>query len=406
MSTRGYGAIVGLFVVATSTAPGATQVTAESRFERAVVNLEYDSRNLSASPPPQLRIGPEDLPGDQLFHGVVPRNLPGVASKEHFVPFAVRYVAGIPRAAWCDSNLNGDLLDDPAITLSRYPDLANGRSFLVDLRWTAGLESGREVPIEWKIRVVLEPQIGLERPRYRLQKVFGMLGEIMVEGKTHRALLRDLNNDGIYANAFPDGMVVDLDDDLNFDLDPMSPDFGPFGATFQWGRHEYLVTVSDPLGRRILLEETRAAAPLVHASIGSAAPTFSFVDTSGTTRRLDDYRGRVVLIYFWASGCNSCINQAQPLRELYDRTSKDGLEILAVSYDTDPRAMTSFREDHGHEWPTYFTGLQFWENPIGRQYGAGGAGLIYLVSPDGVLRGIYSTVEDLALEVASYRESH
>lgn len=404
MVTQGLGVVAVFCMLSTSAAPEAADAMAEPGFTHAVVNLEYDARNLSAGPPPQLLVGPEGVAPDDLFHGVVPRRLPGETSKKHFIPFAVRYQSGVPRTAWCDTNLNGDLSDDPSVQLSGYPGMADGRSFLVDFGWTASLESGDAVPIEWKIRVVLEPQVSLDRPRYRLQKVFGMVGNVTVEGKSHRALLHDGDNDGMYSNAFPDGMFVDLDDDLNFTLDTMSPDFGPFGVPFQWGRREYVASVADPLGRRITLEETKVVEPLVHATVGEPAPSFSFVDTSGTTRRLDDYRGRVLLVYFWSSECNSCVNQAIPLKEFYDRARPQGVEILAVSYDTDLEAMTAFREDFGHEWPTSYTGLKFWENPIGRQYKAGGSGMIYLVSPDGVLRGIYSNIEELETGVARYGE--
>ena len=403
MITQGIGIVAALSVLATTAAPHVTDATTESEFTRVVVNLEYDARNLSPDPPPQLRAGPEGVAQDELFHGVVPRRLPGDASKQHFIPFAVRYRSGVPASAWCDTNLNGDLSDDPAVKLSGYPGMADGRSFLADFEWTASLESGA-VPVEWKIRVVLEPQVSLDRPRYRLQKVFGMLGEVTVEGRTHRALLQDANHDGIYSNAFPDGMFVDMDDDLHFTLDPMSPDFAPFSVPFQWGRREYVASVADPLGRRISLKETRGVDPIVLARVGEAAPAFSFVDTTGATRHLDDYRGRVVLIYFWSSQCGSCANQAVPLKKFYDRARQQGVEILAVSYDTDLEAMTAFREDYGHEWPTSYTGRKYWENSIGRQYQAGGAGMIYLVSPEGVLEGIYSNIDDLEAGVSRYSE--
>ena len=95
------------------------------------------------------------------------------------------------------------------------------------------------------------------------------------------------------------------------------------------------------------------------------------------------------------SSCGSCRSKADPLRELHDRFSRDGLQILGISYDTERDAMESFRRYHEHSWPTSFTGRRFWEDPVGRTYGAAASGLLYLIEPDGRLDGIYSLVDEV-----------
>src|ERR1700675_2730290 len=43
-----------------------------------------------------------------------------------------------------------------------------------------------------------------------------------------------------------------------------------------------------------------------HPVVGKAAPLFALRDTKGTVRRIDDYRGRVVWVNFWATTCGPC----------------------------------------------------------------------------------------------------
>ena len=115
MITRGFAIVAALLVLGAGAEPDGTT---ETEFTRQVVNLEYERHDLSTAPPPQLLSGPEGVEAERLLHGVVPRRLPGETSKRHFVPFAVRYESGVPTAAWCDTNLNGDLSDDPTAKLS------------------------------------------------------------------------------------------------------------------------------------------------------------------------------------------------------------------------------------------------------------------------------------------------
>ena len=367
----------------------------EAAFRHEITNAEYLVRYLTAESPPQLEAAPE-WAGEGTWFGVVPRRVPGQAlgEKNHFIPFMVSYVRGIASRAWCDTNLNGDLSDDAPIPLSAYPGIAEGRSFLADFQWMANVDSG-DIPVRRKTRVVLEPRTADSPPVYRLQAVFGMLGTVTLEGKPHRALLHDGDANGIYTNAFPDGVFVDLDDDLEFMIEPMSADFGPFGVPFHMGRRIYEVENVDPRGRQLVVREKAVVEPMKRAVMGEPAPPFSFVDTTGTKRSLADYEGRDVLLYFWSSDCGACWRQAEPLQGLYERYRPSGLEILGISYDTDSAAVKAFREKHGQAWPTSFTGLRSWENPVGRQYRAHGSGMIYLVDSGGRLEGIFSVVEEV-----------
>ena len=365
-------------------------------FSRSIANLEYLAEGLEAARPRQVLRAPE---GDgELFYGLIPRRLSREEFRErgHFVPFIVRYALDMPTRAWCDSNLNGDLTDDPSVPLSAYPGIEGARSFLAELGWMARSEA-REIPVKWTVRVVLERGVGGDSgPVYRLQMVHGLMGVVTLEGKPHRAVLYDGNGDGLFTRGFADGVFVDLDDDLYLDVDPMSHAFGPFGVPFQMGRRIYEVESVDLEGRELVLWEKAVVEAVEPARVGKPAPDFSYRDLQGRQVRLSDYAGRVVLVYFWSSWCGACEAQAGDLRALYDRYHGSGLEILGVSYDADRSAMAAFRLRHGHTWPTSFSGRSYWEDPVGRLYQAYGSGLIYMVDRMGRLDGTYINQDEVA----------
>lgn len=73
---------------------------------------------------------------------------------------------------------------------------------------------------------------------------------------------------------------------------------------------------------------------LFPVAVGSAAPNFKAKDiTSGTTRTIADYRGKVVLLNVWATWCEPCKVEMPSMEELYRAYGPRGVHIVAVSID-------------------------------------------------------------------------
>ncbi len=66
---------------------------------------------------------------------------------------------------------------------------------------------------------------------------------------------------------------------------------------------------------------------------GAAAPDFTLTSLDGKQVRLSDYKGSVVLIDFWSTTCDPCLNEMPHLVELYKKNKDRGFVVLAVSAD-------------------------------------------------------------------------
>jgi thiol-disulfide isomerase/thioredoxin len=100
--------------------------------------------------------------------------------------------------------------------------------------------------------------------------------------------------------------------------------------------------------RDVLAGATRWG-PAYDSWYGKTAPDFTVTDLKGAKHKLSDYRGKNVLLVFWATWCMPCRHEVPHLIAFQNITGKDKLEILAVSY-VNPRnseqAIRSFVEQN------------------------------------------------------------
>ena len=77
------------------------------------------------------------------------------------------------------------------------------------------------------------------------------------------------------------------------------------------------------------------------AAIGTPAPDFTVQDSDRKVS-LDEFRGKVVVLNFWATWCPPCIEEMPSLVEMQQRLKAKGVEVFAVSVDADQGAYQNF----------------------------------------------------------------
>ena len=95
------------------------------------------------------------------------------------------------------------------------------------------------------------------------------------------------------------------------------------------------------------------------SSFGKDAPDFSVNDIEGKTHKLSDYKGRNVVVVFWATWCPACKLEIPHLVELRNMLAEDKLAILAISNE-EPEHLKHFAESKGINYTVAFLG----DNPL------------------------------------------
>lgn len=139
--------------------------------------------------------------------------------------------------------------------------------------------------------------------------------------------------------------------------------------------------------------------------VGSPAPAIRASTVDGSTLDLDQLRGRVVLLNFWASWCKPCEAEMADLQELHTEQAPRGFTVIAVNEGEEPARAAEFLRAKGITFPT---GLDL-DMKITRDYQVLGLPNTFLIDADGVIRDRVVgplTLDQMRARVAKVLEGH
>jgi len=119
---------------------------------------------------------------------------------------------------------------------------------------------------------------------------------------------------------------------------------------------------------------------------GAPFPGFEEQDISGKPLSIAAYKGKVVLIDFWATWCGPCRGELPNVQKTYEKHHGDGFEIIGISLDQDKQKLTSFTEDKKMSWQQFFDG-KGWGNKLAVKYGVQSIPATYLLDGQGKILG-------------------
>ena len=147
---------------------------------------------------------------------------------------------------------------------------------------------------------------------------------------------------------------------------------------------EELARIYEVLGNFDLAEKYQKKADPMSELVGKVVPGFSATDFDGKPISLQQYRGKVVLLDFWAVWCGPCLTEMPNVKRVYNSYKDQGFDIIGVSLDTDEARLRNYLKKNNIPWRQIFTG-QKWRSPLVRQYHIRSIPAPWLVAKDGTL---------------------
>jgi len=138
-------------------------------------------------------------------------------------------------------------------------------------------------------------------------------------------------------------------------LDVLDPESGAIVGHRILGTPATAIAV-DRRGRIRVLDPNALLAQTPTRGRALFAPAFALPDITGKSVRLEDYRGRITLVNFWASWCDPCRQEFPHMAELYRELDRHDFDIAAISDDVDDAKMRGFVREFSPPFPILLGG--------------------------------------------------
>jgi peroxiredoxin len=119
--------------------------------------------------------------------------------------------------------------------------------------------------------------------------------------------------------------------------------------------------------------------------IGTVAPAFNVVDLNGRTISLEQFKGKVVFLDFWAPWCRPCKQELPELDKLYKKFRQDGLEVIGISVEPSEKNLAAFLK----KYPLSVHIVIDKKNEVSEAYHVSTLPTGFIIGKDGVIHRVH-----------------
>ena len=117
-------------------------------------------------------------------------------------------------------------------------------------------------------------------------------------------------------------------------------------------------------------------------TVGMQAEDFGLIDLEGKSQSLSQYRGKIVLVNFWATWCKPCTTEMPAMQKIYDKLRDKGFVVLAVNELEDDAKVREHIKQYGHTFPV----LMDRDNKVANQFGVFGLPVSVFIDEKGIIQ--------------------
>jgi|Deesub1362B_J571_1020462.scaffolds.fasta_scaffold01507_12 peroxiredoxin len=227
-----------------------------------------------------------------------------------------------------DCNRNDDLTDDKPI------EIKESESKIIKILRYYTVPKEKEVWLPYKVRYSIErKKNGIQEHYILLMANYCMEGYLKINGYEYFMTLTDMYTDGKFDQKdFIKSSCIGID--LNRDGQIKGREEYYFGwELIPIGKKFYEIREVMEDGSIIVFAQSN----LQLAMVGKEAPDFLLTDINGKRFRIQEKRGKIVLLVFWASWCEPCVKKLFNIKKLFEQYENSSLIIIGINIDYESR---------------------------------------------------------------------